>query len=207
MTPSWLARVGARAQSLTNNTDGLVNMYMIDFQMGWNPTAYKPSTKSVAANEAMVEETAPVQPSRPVTISEANPAPILQDMSYAALAGGATEINFSSSRYALNKKDQEHLSKVAKTLEANKDLFESVEIQGYADATGNPTANQRLSQRRADSVAKVLKSSGLKDVEVVAVGKGASDTMGSKAQDRRAELIFKGVKDEDALRRALTEIE
>jgi len=210
MTPSWLARVGARAQALTNNTDGWVTMYMLDLQIGWNPSAYKPSTRSTAAaedyelEEDVVMEEA-VAPARPVNISEANPAPVLQDMSYAALAGGAGEINFNSSRSVVAKADQDKLAKVAQALEDNRDLFESVEVRGYTDASGNAQLNQRLSQQRADSVASVLKRNGLNDV--VATGMGSQEATGNKNSDRRAELVFKGVKDQDALKRVLTQIE
>lgn len=209
MTPSWLARVGARAQALTNNTDGWVTMYMVDLQIGWNPSAYKPSTRSTAAAEDYtVEEDVAMEeavaPARPVNVG-ATPAPILQDMSYAALAGGAGEINFNSSRAVVAKADQDKLARVASALEDNRDLFESVEIHGYTDSSGSAELNQRLSQQRAESVANVLRKNGLNDV--IAIGMGSEGSTGNKNSDRRAELVFKGVKDQDALKRVLTQIE
>ncbi|MBO9666900.1 MAG: OmpA family protein [Bdellovibrio sp.] len=206
MSPAWLARVGGRAQALTSNTTGLVMMYLIDLQIGWNPTAYKTSVKSTAANE-MVEEDMVVEsvaPARPVAQA---PQPILNDVAMTSLISGSTPINFSTSRYALTNQEQQRLNRVAKVLEDNKDLYERVEVRGYTDSSGSAAANERLAQRRADSVASSLQRGGLDSSKVVAVGRGSEDTTGSMRQDRRAELVFVGVKDEDALRRALSNIQ
>lgn len=211
MTPSWLARVGARAQSLTNNTDGNVMMYLVDLQLGWNPGAYKPSvsqspvaTTETMEDEYMLEETATTTtaPARPV--AEVVPEPALRDVSYAALAGG-TAINFNTSRTALNAQDQQKLSQVAKVLADNSDLYERVEVHGFTDATGSSAINQRISQQRAESVSSILKRNGVSDV--VAVGKGSAESTGSMESDRRAELVFIGVKDEAKLQEALSQVQ
>ncbi|UXR63732.1 OmpA family protein [Bdellovibrio bacteriovorus] len=207
MTPSWLARLGLRAQSLTNNTDGLVNMYLIDLQIGWNPGAYKTSVRSTAATEPTQPEEPMYQPAaepaRPVAIMEA-PESALRDVNMNMIAGAGSAIQFRSSQYAISGADQRKLSQVAKVLNENPDLVEKVEVHGFADASGSEETNQRISQARADSVKSIIERNGFTNVE--AVGKGATDSTGIKAQDRRAELIFIGVRDEDALRRALSEI-
>lgn len=205
MSPSWLGRLGGRVQSLTNNTDGLVIQYLVDLQIGWNPGAYKPSAKAAAvaapaaavvAEEVMVEEREPASnPVSEVSFSEVAPA------------GVGAAITFGSAKAAVSRQDQQRLDKIAKALRENPDLVERVEVRGYADSTGSVATNEKISQRRANSVSSALKRSGMGDVDVVAVGKGATDSFGSKAEDRRAELIFHGVKDEDALRKALSNIE
>lgn len=205
MSPSWLGRLGGRVQSLTNNTDGLVIQYLVDLQIGWNPGAYKPSAKAasaavpaaVAAEQAMNE---PTEPSRPVT-------PVAEVSLSEVVPAGAAAITFGSAKAAVSRKDQQRLDKIAKALRENPDLVDRVEIRGYADTTGSMATNDRISQQRANSVRSALEKSGMGDVDVVAVGKGATDSFGTKSQDRRAELIFHGVKDEDALRKALSDIE
>ena len=212
MTPSWLARLGARAQSLTNNTDGLVMMYLVDLQIGWNPGAYKTSAHQTAemtppkeemVQEAMETPAAPAAPARPVAVQ---PAPI-DELNYSAIAATGGAITFSSARANVTPQEQKRLNKIAKVLSENPDLVERVEVRGYADASGSEKTNERISQQRAVAVRNALQKSGLNDVDVVAVGKGASDSTGIKSQDRRAELVFIGVKDENALRKALSDIQ
>lgn len=210
MSPSWLARVGARAQTLTNNTDGNVMMYLVDLQLGWNPGAYKPSVSQspVAAqhipmeDDEMTLEQTPSAPARPV--AGVVPEPALRDVSYAALAGG-TAITFDTSRTALNSADQQKLNQLARVLADNSDLYERVEVHGFTDATGSSSINERISQQRAESVSSILKRNGVNDV--VAVGKGSAESTGSMQSDRRAELVFIGVKDEAKLQEALSEIQ
>jgi OOP family OmpA-OmpF porin len=207
MSPSWLGRVGARVQSLTNNTDGLIMQYLVDLQIGWNPGAYKTSVHQsadveVESTDTLVEEA--MEPARPVAAVQ--PAAI-SELNYSAIAATGGAITFGSARATVTSKDQQRLDKIAKVLSENPDLVERVEVRGYADATGSEQTNERISQQRAASVRNALQKSGLNDVDVVAVGKGATDSTGIKAQDRRAELVFIGVKDEDALRRALSDVQ
>ncbi|MNJ92854.1 outer membrane protein A [compost metagenome] len=215
MTPSWLARLGGRAMSLTNNTDGLVNMYMIDLQIGWNPQAYKPSARSAEVETTPTDELvevdeyeviAPVAPVRPVTYQEAEPASALRDVDFSELTN-SKPIEFASARASVSTADQRRLSKLAKALEDNKELFERVEIHGFADKSGSVATNQRISQERADRVRSLLQKDGLTNVDIVAMGKGSEGSTSISKEDRRAELVFIGVKDEQALREALSSIE
>lgn len=214
VSASWLGRIGARAMALTNNTEGFVGMYLIDLQIGWNPGAYKPTVRETAAateeeTSAMMEEETPVQrmpPSRPVAGSE--PQPILRDVALSNLvAGEGMAINFAPSQYAVNAEDQEKITQLAQALNENKDLYDRVEVVGYTDASGNPTVNRQLSEKRANEVANLLQRNGLRDVDVVAVGKGSEESTGISEKDRRADLIFVGVKDENKLREILSSIE
>lgn len=201
LAPAWLARVGGRAMALTNNVGNQVYMYLVDLQIGWNPHAYKTSAKSAQAENMQ-------QPQHQLTEAAPAPAePVLRDISYSSLASvGAIE--FASAKYAVSKTDQKHLSKVAKVLNEHSDLLERVEVVGYADSTGSAATNEKISKARAEQVKNILQKSGLKDVPVTAVGKGSSEASGGSVKaDRRAELVFIGVKDEDALRSALASIQ
>lgn len=200
MAPAWLGRVGGRAMALTNNTGEPAYMYLVDLQIGWNPHAYKTSTRTVQAE--------PATPSQALT--EAAPVeetPVLRDVAYSSLAT-AGAIEFSSGKYKVSKADSQRLAKVAKVLNEHSDLLERVEVVGYTDATGSDKTNERISKARAEQVKTILQKNGLKDVPVTAVGKGSSEASGGSVKaDRKTELVFVGVKDEDALRQALASIE
>ena len=202
LAPAWLGRLGGRAQALTNNTGEPAYMYMVDLQIGWNPHAYKTSAKSTAAAEMPQE-----QLTEPVVETTAVETPVVRDIAYSSIAT-AGAIQFSSAKYGVSKTDQEKLGKVAKALNENKDLLDRVQVVGYADATGSAKLNEKLSKERAQQVKTILQKNGLKDVPIDVVAKGSSEASGgSLAEDRRAELVFVGVKDEDALRRALASAE
>ncbi|MEN0059489.1 MAG: OmpA family protein [Bdellovibrio sp.] len=217
MSASWLARIGARAMSLTNNTGSMVNMYMIDLQIGWNPSAYRPSVRQTSAAETVAPTPASVQDENPVArepatdyarpVALTQPEPILRDISYGSLVASGGFIQFDSSRYALSAQDQQRIAQIAQVLNENKDLFERVEIHGYTDSSGGQALNQRISTQRANQVRTALQQNGLSGVNVMAVGKGSAESTGNMDEDRRAELIFVGVKDEEKLREALSTIE
>lgn len=213
MTPSWLARIGARAMTLTNNTDGNVMMYMIDLQMGWNPNAYATSVRQTSYNPndefdsmAMNEDGMGGEYARPVAGVTPGSA-LASEVALTSLVPSDTNIEFRTSQASISSADEKRLARIAKVLADNKDLYDRVEVRGYADSTGPAEFNQRLSQERANKVTSVLRQNGLSASEVISVGKGASDTSGILSQDRRAELVFVGVKDEEKLREALSSVE
>ncbi|WP_413585130.1 OmpA family protein [Bdellovibrio sp. HCB274] len=207
MGQAWLGRVGLRAQSLTSNMGDLVMMYMVDLQMGWNPNAYRTSVRSTAAEETFEEDlVADTETARPVAAAE--PAPILNDVALSSLIAGNSSINFNTSQVALTGADQQRVQRLAKALDENSNLYERVEIRGYTDATGSSEINDRISQRRADTVASALERYGMDSSKITAVGRGSEGASGGKnSSDRRAELVFIGVKDEAALRNALSSVE
>jgi OOP family OmpA-OmpF porin len=204
-SPEWLARIGARAMGLTNNTGNQVYMYLVDLQIGWNPSAYKTSVKSTAQAPAVQAPVIATQPP-PHAMPEAEPA-LLRDISYSSIATPGT-IQFSSAKFMVNKKDRTHLAKVAVALNGHKDLLERVEVVGYADSSGNAEANEKLSLARANQVKRILERSGLKEIPVTAIAKGSSEASKITLKtERRAELVFIGVKDETALKNVLASIE
>lgn len=77
-------------------------------------------------------------------------------------------------------------------LAGQKDL--KVELGGYTDAQGSDAANQRLSQRRADSVRQYLVDKGIEADRLTAVGYGeanpiaTNDTPAGRAENRRVEF-------------------
>ena len=72
-----------------------------------------------------------------------------------------------------------------------------IEVIGHTDNTGAAAYNQDLSQRRAVSVANVLRNSGVPSGRVVAFGRGEDAPIASnltpqgRAQNRRVEIIIR----------------
>ncbi|MDC0643978.1 OmpA family protein [Crocinitomicaceae bacterium] len=71
-----------------------------------------------------------------------------------------------------------------------------IEISGYASSEGSMDVNQRLSKRRAESLASVLKGKGISQSRIKTVGKGISNPVASNSteegreQNRRVEVSF-----------------
>ena len=77
-----------------------------------------------------------------------------------------------------------------------------VSIEGHTDAIGSEEANQLLSERRADSVAGALTTSGVDQARVTTTGYGerypvapntnpdGSDNSAGRAKNRRVEVVI-----------------
>jgi len=72
-----------------------------------------------------------------------------------------------------------------------------IEVIGHTDNTGSAAYNQDLSQRRAVSVASVLRESGVPGGRIAAFGRGEDQPVASnltpegRAQNRRVEIIIR----------------
>ena len=106
------------------------------------------------------------------------------------LSGG---VLFESGKAELLPGSQDRLSRVAAFL---KNSPRPVVIEGYTDSRGSASANQSLSERRAQAVSDYLTSQGVPADRVRAVGKGASAPVASNAssngrsQNRRVEIVL-----------------
>lgn len=122
---------------------------------------------------AMVEEVAKVKPRRVVTV------------------------NFNSGRTELSDKAKEMLDSAVEHLTGSD---AAIRIVGHADGTpvlrGGYRSNWDLSQARADSVAKYLKSKGVAADRIEAIGKAHTkpvapqNTAAGRAMNRRVEVIL-----------------
>lgn len=86
------------------------------------------------------------------------------------------------------------LDKVASTLNEYHETM--VEVAGHTDSTGSAEYNQKLSERRANSVAAYLGSRGVDPKRLIVVGDGEKDPIASNAtaegrqQNRRVEITI-----------------
>lgn len=71
-----------------------------------------------------------------------------------------------------------------------------VQVAGHTDSDGAASYNQRLSERRANAVADVLRSGGVRSSRINAFGRGEDQPVASnlteqgKAQNRRVEIVI-----------------
>jgi outer membrane protein OmpA-like peptidoglycan-associated protein len=71
-----------------------------------------------------------------------------------------------------------------------------IQVTGYADRSGSPGYNQRLSERRANAVAGALARLGVPRNEMMVSGRGENDNRVPTAdgvrepQNRRVEIVF-----------------
>ncbi|WP_043525868.1 OmpA family protein [Litchfieldella xinjiangensis] len=102
------------------------------------------------------------------------------------------DVNFEFDSAQLTQQAQQVLDGVAERLVANPDV--RVSIEGHTDAVGPADYNQRLSQRRAESVVDYLASQGVERDRMRARGFGeerpvaSNETDAGRAENRRVEL-------------------
>lgn len=71
-------------------------------------------------------------------------------------------------------------------------------ITGHTDSIGDASYNQRLSERRAESVSSVLRGAGVSAGRILTRGAGqtqpvaSNDTEEGRAQNRRVEIVIRG---------------
>ncbi len=91
---------------------------------------------------------------------------------------------------------RERLARVAGIVSGHPDL--KMEIEGHADSTGTDEYNQRLSERRAQSVSTYLNQQGIGRAIVATAGFGESrpvatnGTSAGRQQNRRVEIVVSG---------------
>ena len=101
-------------------------------------------------------------------------------------------VNFLTGSNVLADESKNTLNDVAETFARNPDI--SVEVAGYTDNRGNVAFNQRLSQKRAESVKSYLVSQGVDESRMIAKGYGIdspiadNDSSQGRAINRRVEL-------------------
>ncbi|HRO67801.1 MAG TPA: OmpA family protein [Pseudobdellovibrionaceae bacterium] len=103
-------------------------------------------------------------------------------------------MNFSSGRAELPASSMNLLAKVKNVAE---DLGPAqVLVEGHTDATGSAAINDKLSQERADSVARYLATSGIEEDKIEAKGFGFEKPIASnkssvgRAQNRRVDILI-----------------
>jgi outer membrane protein OmpA-like peptidoglycan-associated protein len=135
----------------------------------------------------------PVPPPPPPVVAQAAPPPpppppAPKPKEKIVLRG----VHFDFNKAKIRPGDAAILDEAAEILKAHPSL--TVDVNGYCDAIGSEKYNLRLSQRRADAVAKYLEEHGVPESHLVPRGYGKTDFVASndsaegRAQNRRVEL-------------------
>ena len=107
-----------------------------------------------------------------------------------------SDVLFDTARHDLKPGAREKLARVSGILSSHPGL--RIEIEGHTDSVGTDEYNQRLSERRAESVRTYLVSQNIAPAMVSAVGLGeakpvaTNDNASGRQQNRRVELIVSG---------------
>ncbi|MEX3693351.1 OmpA family protein [Paraburkholderia sp. BR14263] len=124
-----------------------------------------------------------VQPAQPAAPAVSPPTQVI------SLAGDA---NFDFDKATLTDEARRRLDRLVS--EAKGIEFRSVAVSGHTDSIGTDQYNLALSQRRAESVAQYLKTSGLHARQITAQGYGKSNPIASnstesgRAANRRVDI-------------------
>ena len=103
-------------------------------------------------------------------------------------------ITFETNSAALTVHSKEQLDVVAAALKNDRLKDFSFDVEGHADARGNPEQNKLLSQQRAESVRMYLiTAQDIPQAKLRAIGKGDSEPMNLKdvaaAENRRVTIV------------------
>jgi outer membrane protein OmpA-like peptidoglycan-associated protein len=107
-----------------------------------------------------------------------------------------SDVLFDVDRATLKPGAREKLARVAGILASHPDL--KIDIEGHADSTGSEEHNQRLSERRAESVHAYLSQQGIGRAVVGTLGFGeerpvaTNGTAAGRQMNRRVEIIVTG---------------
>jgi outer membrane protein OmpA-like peptidoglycan-associated protein len=105
------------------------------------------------------------------------------------------KIHFEFGKAAIKKKSFELLDQVVATLKQHPEI-KKLRIEGHTDSKGPAKFNQRLSQRRAQSVVNYLTGKGVEKDRLVAQGFGeekpiaSNNTERGRSMNRRVEMII-----------------
>ena len=137
-----------------------------------------------------------VEPKKQAKPKEKAPEPVVEAVTESAVLSdaGGTHFKFDSARLSKSGKTE-----IDALLDRLADMgIEAISIVGHTDSTGSAKYNQRLSERRAKSVAGYMIHKGIDGNLVNTSGRGESKptannkTRAGRAQNRRVEIIVTG---------------
>lgn len=100
---------------------------------------------------------------------------------------GPLEFDFATVN--LTASSRPHFDQLVQVMTSNPTA--RVRLVGHTDSVGNPDANQRLSERRADRVRDMLVERGVDGSRIEATsGSAANQPIGSNAQNRRTDVLL-----------------
>ncbi|MBN2358360.1 MAG: OmpA family protein [Deltaproteobacteria bacterium] len=105
------------------------------------------------------------------------------------------KVFFSTGSSKIEKRSFKLLDQIAQVLRSHAEI-KKLRIEGHTDSKGNPAANKRLSQARAESVAIFLVEAGIDPTRLEAIGYGDekpvadNKTAAGREKNRRVEFVI-----------------
>ncbi|EGR0261791.1 OmpA family protein [Vibrio cholerae] len=191
---SYLGAAGLEFNTNHNVTMRLEYQNLTDINNDIVRARAETATLGIAYKFGGSEEPAPVVEQRP-----AEPAPVAAPVEKVAVTKTFTFQHLDSSTFAtasaeLKPATVQKLDKIVGYL--NQYPQAKVEVVGHTDSTGSEAYNQKLSERRAQAVAKALEAQGIDASRISAKGLGESSPIASNAtaegreKNRRVELVI-----------------
>lgn len=187
-------RVGGRFMTDINITKEQVNYAMVEVALGF------PEVQTLARTD------------RPVRIAQKPVAPVVPQKIVldSVLETEAKHSRFQIDSDVLTSEQRTYLRQVARGFAQQPHVVGRLHIVGHADDTGTPQHNMQLSKRRAQAVAEELRLNGVNADMISVDWKGetmpitsGNDEM-SRAKNRRVEVLFVNVRDQQALSEILS---
>ncbi|MGL5431021.1 MAG: OmpA family protein [Vibrio sp.] len=149
------------------------------------------ATLGLAYKFGAAEQPAPVVEARPAEPAPVEKVAVTKTFTFQRLDSSST---FASDSAELKPDVMPKLDKVVGYL--NQYPQAKVEVVGHTDSTASEAYNQKLSERRAQSVAKALETKGIEQSRITAKGEGelkpiaTNKTAEGRQQNRRVELVI-----------------
>jgi OOP family OmpA-OmpF porin len=186
------------------------NVWKSGFGECWGGSGSGPDSSSETCDGKAPAEPAPMMAAAPNLDDDGDGVPNSEDVCWTTPAGDKVDVygctitepelivslrgvHFASDSAALTSEAKSILDGALAAINANQSSQLSVE--GHTDSRLSESYNQALSQRRAQSVADYLMSSGVSSSRLNPVGMGESspvasnDTREGRAQNRRVDII------------------
>lgn len=193
---TYLVRAGGRVMTDVGIGGETIDTAMAELQVSFGPSAPK------------VVEAPPPPPA---------PAPVAPHLATHAVQTfdfhDPGPVHFETDSAKLIPSSSAYMRRLARALADNRHLFERVSVIGHADQRGTDKYNLKLSRRRAQAIRNVLATSGLKVTQLYSEGRGESELLsrsmasGALQRNRRVQLEFHGVKNQQALKNVVESVE
>lgn len=123
-------------------------------------------------------------------------------------------INFKLNSDQLSEKSKRFVGEIGAVFNQESQLWKELVVEGHTDSRGAASYNQKLSEMRARSVAKILTDSGLEGSKLIVVGMGSTKRLIENekseldhAKNRRVEIRPTGLKNARDLKKKIDEVQ
>ncbi len=191
----YIVRAGGRAMTDVGISGETIDTVMAELQVSFGPPQ-APAPQIIRVEETRPEPIAPHLAKRAVQTFHIDP----------------DDVNFETDSTKLVSSSRQYLNRLARALAANRQLFDKVEVVGHADQRGTEVYNENLSKRRARTISDALIASGINRNQTITEGRGKKDLLSNSMapaalqRNRRVELEFQGVKNQEALKNIIDSV-